>query len=121
MRPQPHGFDRGVGRGEGGDHDAENILIDPLGRAQHVHAAHVGHFDVGDQQIVAPALERIDGRAAVFGQRDVVSFAPQHNRQQLSHRPLIVHDEQPRGQPGRLLRFFRSEFCLLFHRYSKSG
>ena len=51
VRAQPHGFDRGVGRRKRRDHDAENVLVDPLGRAQHVDAAHVRHLDVGDQQV----------------------------------------------------------------------
>ena len=65
----------------------------PLGRAQHVDAAHVGHLDVGDQQVDRLALEQLDGRPAVLGQHHLVAFAPQHDRQQLPHRPLIVDDE----------------------------
>ena len=93
---QPHGFDGGVGRRERRDHDAEHVLIDPLGGAKHLDAAHVGHLDVGDQQIEAAALELLDRRAAVLGQRHVVAFAAQHDGQQLAHRSLVVHDEQSR-------------------------
>jgi len=42
------------------------------------------------------ALEQIDRRAAVLRQQHFVAFAPQHDRQQLSHRSLIVDDEDAR-------------------------
>ena len=90
---QPHRFDGGFGRRERRDHDAEDVLVDLLGRPQHVHAAHVGHLDVGDQQIDRLALERLDGGAAVLGEQHLVAFAAEHDRQQLAHRPLIVDDE----------------------------
>ena len=67
-----------------------------LGGAQHLDAAHVGHLDVGDQQVHRLALEQVDGRAAVFGEQHFVAFAPQHDRQQLPHRSLIVDDEDAR-------------------------
>ncbi len=96
VRAQPHRFDGGVGRRERGNHDAEHVLIDALGGAQHFDAAHVGHLDVGDQEVEPAALELVDRLAAVFGKRDVVALAPQHDRQQLAHRPLVVDDEQSR-------------------------
>ena len=70
--------------------------IDPLGGAQHLDAAQVGHLDVGDQQIDRLALEQLDRRAAVLGEQHFVALAPQHDRQQLPHRPLIVDDEDAR-------------------------
>ena len=63
---QPHRLDGGVGRRERGNHDAEHVLIDALGGAQHVDAAHVGHLDVGDQQVEAAALELVDRHAGRF-------------------------------------------------------
>ena len=35
----------------------------------------------------------VDGRLAVLGEQHLVAFAPQHDRQQLAHRPLVVDDE----------------------------
>ena len=56
---EPHRFDGRVGRRVRRDHDAENVLVDSLRRAKHVYAAHVGHLDVGDQQIES-GLDRAD-------------------------------------------------------------
>ena len=94
---EPHRFDGGLGRREGRDHDAEDVLIDVLRRAQHVDAAQVGHLDVRDQQVHRLALEQVDRRAAVLGEQHFVSLAAQHDRQQLAHRPLIVDDEDARA------------------------
>ncbi len=90
---QPHRFDRGVGRRKRGDHDAENVVIDFLGGAQDVDTAQVRHLDVGNQQIDRLAFEHGDRGAAVFGEQHFVAFAPQHDRQQFPHRPLIVHHQ----------------------------
>ena len=95
-RAETHRFDGGVGRRERRDHDAEDVLIDLLRGAQHVDAAQIGHLDVRDQQIDRLALEQIDRRAAVVGEQHFVAFAPQHDREELPHRPLIVHDENAR-------------------------
>ena len=95
-RTEAHRFNRGVGRRERRDHDPENVLIDFLRGTQHVDAAQVRHLDVRDQQVDRLALEQIDGRAAVVGEQHLVAFAPQHDRQELPHRPLIVHDENAR-------------------------
>ena len=35
--------------------------------------------------------------AAVLGEQHLVALAPQHDRQQLAHRPLVVDDEDARG------------------------
>ncbi len=92
-RPEPHRFHGRVGGGKRRDHDPQDVLIDLLGGAQHVDAAQVRHLDVGDQDVDRLPLERLDGRAAVLGQQHVVAFAPKDNRQQLPHRPLIVHHQ----------------------------
>ena len=69
-----------------------------LGRPQHVDAAHVGHLDVRDEQVHRLALEQADRGAAVLREQHFVALAPQHDRQQLPHRPLIVDDEDA-GRP----------------------
>ena len=69
VRAEAHRLDRGVGGRKRGDHDAEDVRVDPLRRAQDVHAAHVRHLDVGDQQIEAAALELLDRRPAVLGEQ----------------------------------------------------
>ena len=101
---EPHRLDGGVGRRERRDHDAEDVLVDLLGGAQHLDAAHVGHLDVGDQQVDRLALEEVDRGAAVLGEQHLVALAPQHDRQQLAHRPLVVDDEDARraaiGRPA---------------------
>ena len=38
----------------------------------------------------------LDRRAAVLGEQHLVAFAPQHDRQQLAHRSLVVDDEDAR-------------------------
>ena len=43
----------------------------------------------------------VDRRAAVLGEQHVVAFAPQHDRQQLPHRPLVVDDEDARAAAAR--------------------
>ncbi len=93
---EPHRFHRRLGRRERGDHDAQNVLIDLLGRTQHVDAAQIGHLDIRYQQVDGFALEQADGGSAVFGEQNLVSFAPQHNRQQLPHRSFIVDDQNAR-------------------------
>ena len=40
----------------------------------------------------------VDRRAAVLGEQHLVAFAPQHDRQQLAHRPLVVDDEDARAR-----------------------
>jgi hypothetical protein len=109
---QPHRFDGGVGRREGGNHDAEHVLIDALGGPQYFDAAHVGHLDVGNEEVEAAALELVDRLLAVFGKDDIVPLAAQHDRQQLAHRPLVVHDEQARGA-GSGFRAARSGFGVV--------
>ena len=94
---EPHRLHGGIGRREGGDHDAEDVLIDLLRGAQHVDAAQVGHLDVGNQEIDRLVLEQVDGGAAVLGQEHLVPLASQHDRQQLAHRALIVDDEDAGG------------------------
>ena len=93
---QAHGLDGGVCRSKGGDHDAENVRVDALRGAKHVNTRHVGHLDVRDQQVEPPRFEIGYRRSAVFGQRHIVTFAPQDDRQQLAHRSLVVHDEELR-------------------------
>ena len=78
--------------------------IDPLGLAQHVDAAHLGHPDVGDQHVDPLALQRLDRHLAVGGEQHVVAVAPQHDRQQLAHRPLVVHDQHARHRRRRRSR-----------------
>jgi hypothetical protein len=90
---QPHRLDRRLGGSKGRNHDPENVLIDFLGRAQHVDAAQVRHLDIRDQQVDRFALEQADGGAAVLGEQHIVAFAPQHDGQQLAHRALIVDHE----------------------------
>ena len=55
-RAEPQRFDRGVGRGERRHDDADDRRVDALRLAQHVDAAHLGHPDVGDQDVDPLAL-----------------------------------------------------------------
>ena len=96
---EAHRFDRALGGGKRGNHDAEDVLVDPLGRAQHLDAADVRHLDVGDQDVHGLFLEQRDGARAVLGEQDFVAFAPEHDGQQLAHRALVVHDEDARRAP----------------------
>ena len=98
-RAEPHRLDGAVGRRKRGDHDAEDVLVDLLGGAQHLDAAQIRHLDVGDQQVDRLALERVDRGAAVLGQQHLVALAAEHDRQQLAHRSLIVDDENARRAP----------------------
>ena len=104
-RAQPHRLDGRVRGGKGGDHDAEDVLIDALRGAKHVHAAQVGHLDVRDQQVDRLPLDQGDRLAAVLGEEHVVALPLQDDRQQLAHRPLVVGDEDARSAAlGRDLR-----------------
>ncbi len=89
----PERLDRRLGRGEGGDHDAGEIRVHPLRRAQHVEPGHVGHVDVRDQQIDRPALELVEGLPPVLGHHHLVALAAEDDGEQLAHRPLVVDDE----------------------------
>ena len=64
-----------------------------LGGLQHIHAAHVGHPDVREQQIDTLALQHLDRRAAVLGHEHVVAVAPQHDAKHVAQRRLIVDDQ----------------------------
>jgi hypothetical protein len=90
-------FDRRLGRGERGDHDPGQVGVHPLRRAQHVEAGHVGHVDVGDQQVDRPPFQLVEGLAAVLGHHHLVAFATEHDRQQFPHRALVVDDQDARG------------------------
>ena len=50
----------------------------------------------------ALVLEHFEPCGPVFGNQHVVAVAPEHDRQQLAHRSLVVDDEHPRGRLGRL-------------------
>src|SRR5205085_10119301 len=86
-----------------------------LGGTKHVDTARIGHLDIRDEQIEAAALERVDCRPAVVGERDVVTFATEHDRQQLSHRALIVYDEQTPGGGCYLWRYVGSQLSVLHY------
>ncbi len=106
---EPHRLDGGVGRRERGDHDAEDVLVDALRGAQHLDAAEVRHLDIGNQQVDRFAFERVDGSTSALGEQHLVSLAPQHDREQLAHRPLIVHHQDAwRTAIGRSRRRFGS-------------
>ena len=94
--PEPHRLDRGLGRGEGGHHEGDDVAIQLLGDLQHLDAAHVGHPDVREQQIDALALQHLDRRAAVLGHEHVVAVAPQHDPKHVAQRRLVVDDQDAR-------------------------
>ena len=108
VRPKAHRLDRGIRRRERCNHDAKDVGVEALRASKHVDASHVGHLDVGDEQIEPAALEAIDRRAPVFGQRHVIPLAAQDDRQQLAHRSLVVHDKELR--PGSRFRVPGSGF-----------
>ena len=95
-RAQPQGLDRGLLRGVGGDHDPEDVGVELLGGAQHLDAAHVGHADVGDEQVDPAGLEQPDGVAPVLGEHDVEPLPLQAVGQQLPDRGLVVDEEDLR-------------------------
>jgi hypothetical protein len=94
--PEPHRLHRRVGRRERRDHDAEDVLIDFLGGAQDLDTTEIRHLDVRNQQVDGFAFDEVDCRAPVFREHHFVAFAPQHDGQQLAHRPLVVDDENAR-------------------------
>ena len=100
-RAETERLDGRVGGGEGGHHDADDVGSDALGFAQQVHPVHLGHPDVGDEDIDPLPLEDVDRRRAVLRDQHVVPVAPQHDRQQLAHRALVVDDENARGRVRR--------------------
>ncbi len=109
-RSEPHRLDGGLRRRKRRDHDPEDVRVHLLGGAEHVDAAHVRHLDVGDQQVERPAFQRGDSRTPVLGERHLVAFALEHDRQQFAHRPLVVHHKNARRSPlggGRRNYFLR--------------
>ena len=95
-RPEPHGFDGAVGRGERRHHERDDVAIELLRGTQHFDAADVRHPDVGEQQIDALLLENRDRLGAVGCQQHIVAIAAKHDAQHVAHRRLIVHDEDAR-------------------------
>ena len=94
---EAHRLHRAFGGRKRRDHDAEDVLVDPLGGAQDLDAADVGHLDVGDQDVDRFLLERGDRALAVLGEQHLVALAPQEDGEHLPHRSLVVHDEDARG------------------------
>ena len=106
---ETHRFDRRARRCVGRHHERDDVAVDLLGGAQHVHARDVGHLDVGEQQIEVRAAQLLDGVAAVFRHEHLVAIAPQHDAQHLAHRRLIVDDQDAdfarRGRCGARVRW----------------
>src|SRR5450756_1105066 len=92
-RPEPQRLHRRFLGGIGRDHDAEDIGVEPLGRAQHLYAVHVRHPDIGHEQVHATGLEQGNRLAPVLGQQHLEPLALQPIRQQLADRGFVVHEE----------------------------
>ena len=65
----------------------------------------------------------LDRRAAVLGEQHLVALAPQHDRQQLPHRSLVVDDEDARrGARSAAARRCRpSAVVMSVHRQRRAG
>jgi hypothetical protein len=48
---KPHCLDGGARGRVRRHHERDDVAIDFLGRAQHVNTAHIGHLDVGKEQV----------------------------------------------------------------------
>ena len=99
-RAEAQGFDRRVRRGERRHDDADDLGVDVLGFPQHIDAAHLRHPDVGDEDVHALLLQELDRAHPVVGHHHLVAVALEHDRQQLSHRALVVDDQHARGRRG---------------------
>jgi hypothetical protein len=92
-RPEAHRFNRGVGGRERRHHERDDIAVQLLGGAQHFNATQVRHPDVREEQIDRLAAKTLEGLASVLGDHHVIAVTPQHDAQHLSHRRLVVNDQ----------------------------
>src|SRR5262245_36898018 len=93
-----HRGDRGLGGGEGGDHDDHRLGRDLVREAQHVEPRAAGHLDVRDDHVELVALdERARGGDVARG-RDLVALAAHEDLEELLHAALVVDDEDARAR-----------------------
>jgi hypothetical protein len=61
-------------------------------------AAAVGHPDVGDQEVEGTLAQRGERLRAVLRGHYLVSVAGEHDREELAHRTLVVHQQDACGR-----------------------
>ncbi len=64
-----------------------------LDGAEHLHAAHLGHHQVGDDDVRAVLVELGEPLLAVGGDGDVIALTPQHGGEHLAQVCLVVEDQ----------------------------
>src|SRR5262245_30239670 len=97
-RTELHRLDRGVERAKAG-HDHEygvDAIVAKL--AQHVDAGKAGHPHVGKNDVERSAPRKGEALLAAADRTDCVSSGTQHPLDALSHRRVVVNDENPRHQ-----------------------
>ena len=97
-----HRLHRGVGRGEGGDHEDHDARRHVLDRPHEREPVHARHADVGDHQVDAIAADGLERGVAAVDRQDVVAFLLEHDREELAHALLVVDDEDPTVRHGSL-------------------
>ena len=88
-----HRRDGGLGRGKGGDDNHLRVRLRFFHRLQHVEAAAVLHFQIGDHHVERLIVDGLLRGAGRFGQRHLVAGARQRDAQEVAHRPLVVDDQ----------------------------
>ena len=86
-------LDRAEPRHDDGQH-RDALFEDALDQLE---AAHVGHLQVRDHQVVAAPVQLLDGLRAVLDGVDHVAFHGQEVGQDLADDLLVVDDQDPRG------------------------
>jgi len=91
-------LDRGDGGLDGrerGDHDHGQRRVDGVGAAQQLHAVHLGHLEIGQQEIGALGFEELETFRGLHRRRAAITLAPQDAHEVLDHVGLVVDDEDP--------------------------
>jgi hypothetical protein len=84
-----------VGAEAGHDH-RQHVDLGFADLLQQLEAAHVGHLHVGDDQVVAAALQLAEGALAVLDGADEVALHGEEVGQDLADHLLVIDDEDAR-------------------------
>jgi hypothetical protein len=77
----------------GGDEDDRRLGVQALGELQDVHAARLGHLDVGDDEVDRFFFEDLPGLDAGRGGLDAVAFLLEDDGQEVEEALFVVDDE----------------------------
>ena len=97
------GRDRRLDRGERGDHDHGQRGIELVRAAEQLHAVHLGHLQVGEEEIGPLGLQQLERAPRVAGGEAAVLAALEHPHAVLHHVGLVVDDQDAGAGHGRAI------------------